>query len=390
MDFTPLRAPKLDPRNERDLAELALQRTYTQSGGTLNDFSPGSPLRVISEMVAFTCAELLYYVNKLPLATAIQFLQIAGIQRRVGNRAQATLVFTLTTPLGDSYIIPEGYAVLTADKTRKFRTVENLVIPPGNTSGSVNAVCTTLGEGGNVKANTITKTIQSLPFLDSITNPNAASGGLGSETLKQVQARAFKALRRRGLITREDYLDETHQLLGEGSTVRVIGNLSDDGRSTFPGSVHVFVLNPGGTALNQAQRESLRTALRAKSQVGIKVFVSSADRHEIAVRLVAKLVPGTSPPDTANTIWQRLSRYFRPGDLPLGEPVIIDSIRYQARLSNLAFVEFAEVRAYSQAKGYTSNYPLPSRWSVPVLKRLDVTLSDGDNEFSYGYTLEDS
>jgi hypothetical protein len=67
---------------------------------------------------------------------------------------------------------------------------------------------------------------------------------------------------------------------------------------------------------------------------------------------------------------------------------MLDTIRYQARLANLAFVEFAEVRDYLQAKGYTNNYPLPHRWSVPVLKRLDVTLSDGDNEFSYGYELE--
>jgi hypothetical protein len=386
-DFTPLKAPKLDPRNERDIAELAIQRTYNLSGKTLNDFSPSSPTRVLIEALAFCHAELLYYVNKLPLAVAIQFLQIAGVQRRIGAKAVVTLKFTLETTLSEPYIIPKGFTVSTQNRKHRYRTEDSLVIPAGDLTRYVVARSTKNGEGANVRADTITKIPQSLPFLAGVTNPDRATGGLGAETLEQVKARGFRSLRRRGLITREDYHHEARRLLGEGATVKVLPNVGGDGRTRLLGAVHLFVLNPDGQSPNQAQLDELRTSLRNQSQVGISVFVSSAERHLIGVRLVAELVPGDSPQDTANRIWTRFASYLRPGSLPTGEPILIDNLRYQARLARLSFVEYLEIYERTESglnkKGYTNNYILPSRWSVPILDRLELTLSDGDNEFRY-------
>lgn len=385
MEFTPLKAPKLDPRNERTLAELALLRTYDASGKTLNDFSPSSPLRVFSEMMAFVAAELLFYVNQLPLAIAIQFLQIMGIQRRLGSYAKATLRFTLATNLSEAYIVPQGFAVLTTDKRRKFKTDAQLVIPAGATFGEIDATCTTLGTGGNVAIGEIDTPLQSLPYLDSIFNPQAASGGLDSETLKQVQVRAFREIRRRGLITATDYEEEIVKLLGAGSIAKVVGNVAQDGRSRFPGAVHAFVLNPGGATLNTAQIDSVRSALIPKSQVGIEVFVSNALPIELDVLVTARLLPGVNSAATATEINRRLTRFFAPGNRPLGRAVLVDDIRYQIRLAGVQYVEFVSIAEAGTGEGRTSNFPMPYRWAMPKLLKRTIALSDGTNDFRYQF-----
>ncbi|HEY9735481.1 MAG TPA: hypothetical protein V6D06_04335, partial [Trichocoleus sp.] len=109
--FTPLAAPLLDPRNEAALVEYALDRVFTASGGQLNDFSPSSPARALLEGQAFAGAELLFYLNQLPEAAAIAFLQIAGIQRILGTKAAVTLTVTITQLLGSTFTLPAGYEV---------------------------------------------------------------------------------------------------------------------------------------------------------------------------------------------------------------------------------------------------------------------------------------
>jgi Baseplate J-like protein len=384
--YEPLPNPTLDPRNERDLVELALTRTYERSRRSLNDFSPGSVLRVFAEMMAFTGAEALYYVNKLPFAFVIQFLQIFGIQRRLGSPSIVQLRFTLSRTLTEAYIIPSGTAVLSSDRKVKFLTNATLVIPIGQTFGTVAATCTTLGTTGNLPPYAVNQLLQSLPHLASVTNFDPATGGSNAETLKETQTRAMLALRRRGLISRDDYENKVRSILGSGSVALAKGNLAQDGISHLPGSVHVFALNADGGQPNSTQIAALKAQLLPHIQLGIELFVSPIDVRPVSVKAIARIVSGSNARAIADRIATQLRNYLKPGNLPPGEALLIDNLRYQMRLSGgVEYVEFLGV-GESLSSVFSLNFPLKNFYSVAQVDAIELTLSDG--RFSYPYRYQ--
>lgn len=382
-NITPLVVPTLDPRTEASLVEYALDRVYTASGGTLNSFAASSPARALIEGQAFAGAELLYYLNQLPEAMALAYLQIAGIQQILGTSATVTLTFTLTAPLTTAYTVPIGYEVSTPGGLR-FTTNTNLVISAGNISGTVAATAAAIGSTYNVGSYTITRLSQPLAFLAAVTNAEAATGGTDGETLDQTKSRAFAAIRRRGLVSADDYEEETRSILGPGSIAKAIGNLAADKVSTRAGSVHVFCLNPDAQALSTAQLTSVQAALESKSNLTVAVYVSNVDVQDITVRVVAKLPAGQNPQTLADDIHDKLSEYLKPGNLPLGETILVKELEYRVRLSGVETVQSVILGLAGQSQ-LATNLALPYAYSAANMLDLLVELVDGANLFSYPY-----
>lgn len=382
-NITPLVVPTLDPRTEASLVEYALDRVYTASGGTLNSFAASSPARALIEGQAFAGAELLYYLNQLPEAMALAYLQIAGIQQILGTSATVTLTFTLTAPLTTAYTVPIGYEVSTAGGLR-FTTNTNLVISAGNISGTVAATAAAIGSTYNVGSYTITRLSQALAYLAGVTNTESATGGTDGETVEQTKSRAFAAIRRRGLVSADDYEEETRSLLGAGSIAKAIGNLAADKVSVRAGSVHVFCLNPNGEALSTAQLASVQSALQAKSNITIAVYASNVDVQDITVRVVAKLPSGQNPQTLADDINDKLSAYLKPGNLALGETILVKELEYLVRLSGVETVQSVILGLVGQSQ-LATNLALPYDYSAGNMLDLTVELVDGANLFSYAY-----
>lgn len=381
--YEPIAAPRLDPRTERQIAEAAILRTYEASDRRLNDFSPGSVMRTFVEALAFVASEMLYHVNKLPLAWSIRWLQILGIQRSLGSTASVTLTVTLTQPLSESWILPQGYGVLTVDRSRKFRTDEQLVIPPGQTVATISATCTTVGSGGNKAKFQVSQLVQSLPYLASVTNLEPAQGGTDSESLKQLQTRAFREVRRRGLIDGTDFANEAIKLLGAGAVAIAVGGKNESG-ANFPGGVTVYALNPDGSTLNSAQLETLRETFQAKIALGLTAFAANIDVVPLTIDVTARVYPGTNPQAIADRIALRLRNMLTPGSLPVGRAILVDDLRHQVRLAGgIEFVETIGITRTGEVSGRMQNYALPSGWSAGRLDQLRINLSDGKNSFRY-------
>lgn len=381
--YEPIAAPKLDPRTEREIAEASILRTYEASDRRLNDFSPGSVLRTLVEALAFVSAELLYHINKLPLAWSIRWLQTIGIQRSLGSTASVTLTVTLTQPLSESWILPQGYAVLSRDRSRKYRTDEQLVIQPGNTVATVTATCTTGGIGGNQAKFEISQLVQSLPYLASITNLEPARGGTDAESFKQLQTRAFREVRRRGLVSASDFAEEAIKLLGPGAIALTIGGKTESG-ANFPGGVVVYALNPDGSTLNSAQLETLRETFQGKLVMGLTAFAANIDVVPLTIDVTARVFFGTNPDVIANRIAATLANNLTPGRLPIGRALLVDDLRHWVRLSGgVEFVETIGIARSGDVASRTLNFELPSDWSCGRLDQLRITLSDGKNTFRY-------
>lgn len=71
-------------------------------------------------------------------------------------------------------------------------------IPPRGSDNIKASYGTGGGRAGNVGANTATRLVSSIPFVDEVTNPEAADGGSDAETTASVLVRAPERIRHRG------------------------------------------------------------------------------------------------------------------------------------------------------------------------------------------------
>lgn len=147
---------------------------------------PGDERRVFAEALV---AVLVAYVSKANDAARQTLLRYArgqvldalgerlGVERIEASPAQTTLLFTLSAAQQVAITIPAGTRA-TGDGTVYWATDRALVIPAGETTGSVEASCTTAGTVGNGQAVGTIKTIVDLqPYVQSVTNLTTTAGG---------------------------------------------------------------------------------------------------------------------------------------------------------------------------------------------------------------------
>jgi hypothetical protein len=113
---------------------------------------------------AFSSAELLYRVNKLPLALVVKLLELTGVERSLGAAATVSLRFVLTAPRPIPFTVPKGFIVGSSSGNKLFTTDELLIIPAGELGGDVTATATAIGTGYNLPAYQINQATQPLAF----------------------------------------------------------------------------------------------------------------------------------------------------------------------------------------------------------------------------------
>lgn len=205
--LTPLPSLQLDPRNTKSLLAAMQTQVYLASGGVLNDFSPASPLAAITEGQAYAASELLYYLNNLPEAFAIQWMKLLGVQRILGANAYAEITFVKTPGYPSPVIIPKNTEVYSITGL-KYILTQDVVLDLDESEKTGLAISEKWGSVYNVPPAYITNVTRSIPGLDSLFNIQAASGGEDLESIAELKSRANALLRRRSLVTREDYVNE--------------------------------------------------------------------------------------------------------------------------------------------------------------------------------------
>ena len=369
-----LETPIIDPRNETQIVDQALTRVFNASGGTINDLSSSSVARVLIEGLAFASAELLYYVNRLPLAVVVEFLKVAGITQREGTAARATLTFTLSAPLASPFTIPAGFQVTDSSGNISFLTDTQLIIPAGSVEGTVAATAETVGNSGNLAAFTLTNIVQPLSFLSGVINLQAAAGGTDAETQDQAIARGLTAIRLRNLVSAVDYEQAAINVLGVGAAAHAIGLLGQDKISYQLGAVHLFCLNANGTPPNAEQIKAVSDTLTPRIQVGTSLYVSELNTVDVDVDLVASLSPGQDPNAMADALWNALQTMLDPTIYAPGQSVILKEVEYRLRLvGGLQYIQAVTLN------GETTNLAMPFPYSVPSAHSIFCTLIDEES-----------
>lgn len=367
----PLEYPTIDPRNETQLVEQAIAAVYGYSNGLLNDFSSSGPLRVLLEGLCFASAELLYYCNKIVSALVVAYLSNYGITRNLGTPATANLEITLSSTFANPINIPAGYLIQSQSGQVTFSTTQALVLPAGSISGTVPAIAQQVGTIGNVAAGAITQPLQQLSYVSQVINLAPATGGSDEETQQQAIDRGIAQIRRRNLVSADDYESEAISFLGVGSVAKAVGNLGGDRVSEQVGSVHVFVLDAQGNEPNAVTLNQLKATMTPRIMLGTAVWVSPVETLEVDINIIARLVAGEDPIVVSSKLWTALRDYLAPGSYPIGRDLILAEVEYTLRRTGL--IEYIESVKINEIGG---NFPMPNNWSIPKANRLYTQLLD--------------
>lgn len=359
----------LDERDEETIVQQAHLRVFNASGGQLDDFSENNPIAALIQGQAFAASELLYKVNQLPIAVIIDFLKVIGVERRLGTKATTTLTFTLTAPLSNTFVIPEGFEIIDVSGNLSFLTDAALSIPPGLVSGSVTATAEANGAAYNLAAYTLTGIPNPLTFLASVTNIEGSNGGSDAETDEEVISRGITELRVRSPISAADFEFIAEQELGVGSRCIAIGLLGANRFSRQLGAVHLFLLNSDGTPANSAQLTKVQEAFASRVALGSSLYVSPVELLNISGDLVARLAPGREPEETADELWEAFSTYLDPTQYPTDQDIILNEVEYALRATGA----IKDIQTLD-LNGQPLNIPLPNQYTLPTAFSLNMSL----------------
>lgn len=370
-NYAPLPLIELDPRTESQLVAAAAQRVYEASGATINDFSSGSPIVALLEGQAYAQAEFLQFANQFPEAVLVEWIgPFLGAQRRTGSGSVVNIEFTIS-PRGQEFEVFAGFQLatdsnLTGGESILFVTTEPLVIPAGESTGTVQAVSQFRGINTNVAANTITSAVTSLSGVVSVINPEPATGGQDPELLSEVKERFFTLIRRRNPVSAEDWVDFFSDALGPGAAVNVLPRRSEKEVYRYDAdfirsnpSVAFFVLNPDGTPLTQAQRDLLQNLIRWSLPIEFTGTVYSMEVDDADVDISLEYDP--KKPYAANL--KTLSKNIRDSLFGIMTPNAVYPVSYSPNVSDISS---ALTSSFPTVLGSTSQYIDPDIANIKV------------------------
>ena len=319
----PILPLQLDPRNTPALVRDTQTKIFLESGGQLNDFSAASPLSAIVEGQAYAQSELLYYLNSLPEAFTLQWFRQLGIQRSIGAKAVVEVTFTKVEGFGRTVIIPKG-TILSTVSNLNYILDEEVRINNDELIATGRAVSERWGTVYNVAPGAIQKINLNILGLNTQTNERQAQGGKDLESIENLKTRAFTLLRRRGLISANDYENEIREIAPEASIVKIITHeererVSED----IPtGVIAVCLGDQDGKELEATIRQNLLKALRKRVPLGTAIYLTSPEVTPLETTVVIEYddeVFTTGIDARAAAINDLIASSLNIQEIPLGE-----------------------------------------------------------------------
>lgn len=180
----------------------------------ITDFNEGSEIRNLLEAFAVGIYALLDEQHE---ATRIAFisssygswldkigeLPFINLPRIQGAYAHGVVTFTLASSVMADTVIPEETVLACSDTGLEFVTTQECTISSGDTTGNCTVECLTIGEDGNVLANSI-DTIYSTTLntdLISVNNGSALEEGADDEDDEDYRTRLLESVRADGFGT---------------------------------------------------------------------------------------------------------------------------------------------------------------------------------------------
>jgi phage-related baseplate assembly protein len=253
------------------------------SGRTLAD---GDPVRLFLLAIADIIISLRNAVNITAQQNLLAYAQgiyldalglVVDCARKPAAKAITRIKFTLSTKLGNTFVVPQGFEVTNGEIS--FVTDTDLIIAKGETEGEVDATCTIAGEiGNNYLAGQISSIVTPMTYLDKAENVTTTNGGADIETDAEYAERiriAPNSFSVAGPTKAYVY----HAMSVSSAIVDVYATSPD------PGYVDVYVLMENGEMPSDEIIANVQEYLSADSIRPLTDFVTVKKPEEVAYRI---------------------------------------------------------------------------------------------------------
>lgn len=323
-----IQLPNLDDTTENERLEQmkALIPRYTPEW---TDHSMSEPGMGFLQLMVWLAGQIQYRLNQIPDKAYLSFLKMLGFELDDGEAATVDLQFTLTAAQSFDITIPAGTEVSTrqteTESAITFKTNEVLTIPAGSTTGTVSATCTQIGEVGNVGANTLIILNEPIPYVKSVTNPQAASGGIDAESLDSLKARAPTEIK----IQDRAVADEDHATLAMRASEGVgrawtlpLYDPAQPGQE-IEGHTTVVIIPAGGGTASSELLNTVKSYLEKRRLTASRLHVISADLVEIAVQATVAKESGYTDAEVQQNVINALDAFLDEESWQAGRSVYV-------------------------------------------------------------------
>lgn len=191
------------PRSEQEWLDIMIESAEEYFGGEISE-REGTALHRYYRPVASQFEELEQELENVMHALRLKDaegknLDIIGERLGVGRNTESTAtgVVTLYRGLddGNDYYVQKGAALQTrAFDPIVFQTTETVTLSAGQQSITAEIKAIESGDSGNVAANTITRSADMPPGVDSLTNTSPTSGGSRREPDEEYRRRIIQTI----------------------------------------------------------------------------------------------------------------------------------------------------------------------------------------------------
>lgn len=231
----------------------------------------GDPVRLFLLVIANVVILLLNKINYtgkqnlLAYANGTKLDHVAamiGTARQEASKATLTETFTLSSTQASGTVIPAGTRVSAGDDTY-FALDEDLTIAAGNLTGTGSCTALTAGASGNgYLVGKVTTLVDPLPYVASVTNMTASSGGADAEADDHYRERAHNFAESYSTAGPEgayEYWAKAANTAIESVLVVVPGD-------TAPGEVWIYPMLTGGIIPDEEIRKAVANQLNARKR----------------------------------------------------------------------------------------------------------------------------
>lgn len=190
----------LDEMTEQMIKDF--QEKYEEITGRGISLARADPVRLILYAASLQLYQGMQYIDSAAKQSFLKyaygdFLEnlgaLKGVQRDSGACARTVMRFTLSAARETDTIIPMGTRITPGGKVF-FYTEEEGLIPRGELSVELPAVCTDMGAGGNgYEAGDIKVLVDKIPYVAEVENIVKTSGGAETESDENLAERIYLA-----------------------------------------------------------------------------------------------------------------------------------------------------------------------------------------------------
>jgi hypothetical protein len=377
-DYADLSQPNYVAQDYPQYLNDAVNWTNYVSEGKLNASNPQSVINYLLQALVWGKREIDLEVESLPTAGVLSFLdKVAGVKRSLGTKARATIEVTLRNTRNNVFLLDKGYPISTYDNKLTFRTIEDLIIPPGAVSGTVVVEAEETGTKYNVSVGSINRVFLEYADVQSIQNIEDAQGGSNEETEEEAVIRGARFIGRRNtLMSVDDIEDFVYENVGVGSSVKVIEWYSKDG-SSKPGEIEVYVLDSQGKPLNSAQRIVLQSQIQSSTPLGFRLLTSVKPMEILNIDCFANIIvfDSANPEEVANNLFNIYKARLSPGFIKAGETLylnkMIEALQSEASVNRLDNLKLnGQALDVLMPNEYTVAFP--QSFSVKILSQSGI------------------